>query len=187
MIARLRGVLVESEPTRVVIDCQGIGIELRVPLSTSRQLAVTPGEVVLLVDTYFTRDAVQLYGFAEADERDVFRHLTSVKGIGPRAGLNLLSRLSPSEIMSAIAAGRVDVMKTVPGIGPKKAESIVKKLQEAVPDARPESSMLADAESALVSLGLTHKEARGRLSRVLHSPGIALQELLRLALAQRDE
>lgn len=187
MIARLRGILVETEPTRVVVDCQGIGIELRVPLSTSRRLAEAGGEVVLLVDTYFTRDSVQFFGFLEKGERDTFRHLTSVKGIGPRAGLNLLSRLSPAEIMSAIATGRVEVMRTVPGIGPKKADSIIKKLQEAVPETQPETPLLADAESALISLGLTRKEARGRLGRIQRSPGMVLQELLKLALAQRDE
>ena len=169
------------------MDCQGIGLELRVPLSTSRRLPDAGGEVVLLVHTYFTREGVQLYGFLDRDERDTFHHLTSVKGIGPRAGLNLLSRLSPAEILSAIAAGRVEVMRTVPGIGPKKADSIIKKLQEAVPDAQAETPLLADAESALVSLGLTRKEARGRLDRVQRSPGMVLQELLRLALAQRNE
>lgn len=177
----------ETEPTRVVVDCQGIGFELRVPLSTSRRLAAASGEVVLLVDTYFTREGVQLFGFLDRDERDTFGHLISVKGIGPRAGLNLLSRLSPAEIMSAIATGRVEVMRTVPGIGPKKADSIIKKLQEAVPDTQTETPLLADAESALVSLGLTRKEARGRLGRVQRSAGMALQELLRQALAQRDE
>jgi Holliday junction DNA helicase RuvA len=186
MIARVRGLLVDKEPTKVVVECQGIGLELRVPLSTSSRLPEPGVEVTLSVDTHFTRDGAQLFGFAAPDEREVFRHLTSVKGIGPRAGLNLLSRLSPDEIRAAIAAGRVEVMRSVPGIGPKKADSIIKKLQEVASEVPSGPSVAAEAESALVSLGLTRKEARSRLTRV--PAGLTgLQEVLRRALALRDE
>jgi Holliday junction DNA helicase RuvA len=185
MIASLRGVLREREPTRVVIECQGIGFELKVPLSTSRRLGDSPADVVLLVDTYFTRSGVELYGFLDAEERNAFKLLTSVRGIGPKAGLNLLSRLSPAEIVQAVATGRVDVMKSVPGIGPKKAESIIKKLQQDAPAVLAGTPLLADAESALMSLGLTRREARERLARVELGASMTLQELLRIALAQR--
>ncbi|MBM3330352.1 Holliday junction branch migration protein RuvA [candidate division WOR-3 bacterium] len=185
MLARLRGLLAEKDPTRVVVDCQGIGFGLKVPLSTSRRLADDGGEVTLHVHTHFTREGVELFGFLDKDERTAFQRLMSVSGIGPKAGLNLLSRFAPAEIESIIANGKADVLRTVPGIGPTKADSIIKKLQaEALP---PEggSGLLADAESALVSLGLTHREAKERLRRVGSAESLSLQELLKLALAHR--
>lgn len=185
MLARLRGVLAEKEPTRVVVDCQGIGFSLKVPLSTSRRLAEAGSEVVLRVHTHFTRDGVELFGFLDKDEMTAFQRLTSVSGIGPKAGLNLLSRFAPGEIDSIIATGKAEVLRTVPGIGPTKADNIIKKLQAEAPPPEAGSALLADAESALVSLGLTHREARERLRRAAPAENLSLQELLKLALAQR--
>jgi Holliday junction DNA helicase RuvA len=185
MLARLRGVLVEKEPTRVIVECQGIGFGLKVPLSTSRRLPEAGSEVVLRVHTSFIRDGVELFGFIDKEEMTAFQRLTSVSGIGPRAGLNLLSRFTPSEIDSVIATGKTDILRTVPGIGPTKADSIIKKLQAEAPPPEVGAGLLADAESALVSLGLTRREARDRLRRVGAAENLSLQELLKLALAQR--
>jgi Holliday junction DNA helicase RuvA len=185
LLARLRGLLVEKEPTHVVIDCQGIGLGLKVPLSTSRRLPDAGTETVLRVHTHFTRDGVELFGFMDQHELATFQRLTSVSGIGPKAGLNLLSRFAPEEIDSIIANGRTEVLRTVPGIGPTKADSIIKKLQSEAPPPGVRSELLADAESALVSLGLTRREARERLRRVGAAENLGLQELLKLALAQR--
>lgn len=185
MLARLRGILVEKEPTYVVVDCQGIGLGLKVPLSTSRRLADIGSEVALRVHTHFTRDGVELFGFLDREELLAFRRLTSVSGIGPKAGLNLLSRFAPGEIDSIIATGKADVLRTVPGIGPTKADNIIKKLQAEAPPPDVGSELLTDAESALVSLGLTRREARERLRRVGSAENLGLQELLKLALAQR--
>ena len=185
MIALLRGVLVEKEPTRVVVDCQGIGFGLKVPLSTSRRLAEVGAEVALCVHTHFTRERVELFGFLDKEEMTAFQRLTSVSGIGPKAGLNLLSRFAPEEIDSIIVQGKADVLRSVPGIGPTKADNIIKKLQAEAPAPEAGSGLLADAESALVSLGLTHREARERLRRVGSAGSASLQDLLKLALAQR--
>ncbi len=185
MLARLRGVLVEKDPTRVIVECQGIGFGLKVPLSTSRRLAETGSEVVLRVHTHFTQEGVELFGFIDKEEMTAFQRLTSVSGIGPRAGLNMLSRFTPGEIDSVIATGKADVLRTVPGIGPTKADNIIKKLQAEAPPLDAGSELLADAESALVSLGLTHREARDRLRRVGGAEDMSLQELLKLTLARR--
>ena len=185
MLARLRGVLVEKDPTRIVVECHGIGFSLKVPLSTSRRLADVGAEVVLRVHTHFTRDGVELFGFLDKDEMTAFQRLTSVSGIGPKAGLNLLSRFAPAEIDSIIATGKADVLRTVPGIGPTKADNIIRKLQAEAPPPEVGSELLADAESALVSLGLTHREARDRLRRAGQADNLSLQELLKLVLAQR--
>jgi len=185
MIGALRGTIVEKEPTRIVLDCSGIGFELRVPLSTSRSLPDAGQEARLLVVMRVARSGVDLFGFTDKEERDVFNTLTSVKGIGPRAGLNLLSRFAPQEILDVIAAGRVEVIRSVPGIGPKKADSILKKLQGETPQPSQVQPMLADAAGALVSLGLSRREAQERLSRVDLKPDMSLQDLLKLALALR--
>jgi holliday junction DNA helicase RuvA len=185
LLARLRGTLAEKDPTLVVVDCQGIGFGLRVPLSTSRRLAEVGSEVALHVHTHFTRDGVELFGFLNREEMVAFQRLTSVSGIGPKAGLNLLSRFTTEEIDSVITNGKADVLRTVPGIGPTKADNIIKKLQAEAPSPEAGSELLADAESALVSLGLTHREARERLRRVGSADKLGLQELLKLALAQR--
>ena len=185
MLARLRGVLVEKEPTHVVVDCQGIGFALKVPLSTSRRLAEAGSEVTLRVHSHFTRDGVELFGFVDKEEMTAFQRLTSVSGIGPKAGLNLLSRFAPREIDTIISTGKSEVLRTVPGIGPTKADNIIKKLQAEAPPPEAGSGLLADAESALVSLGLTHREARDRLRRAGAAENLSLQELLKLALAQR--
>ena len=186
MIALVAGRLAEMEPTRLVVDCQGIGFELRVPLSTSNRLGGVGETVSLLVVPRLTRDGMELYGFGEAGERDTFRLLLSVTGIGPKAGLNILSRFSPDEVRELIAAGRADVIRTVPGIGPKRAERVLRELAERTPPPQVETGTLADAESALVSLGLTRREARARLSRVPGAAGLDLAALLKLALQQRD-
>lgn len=182
MISRLRGRVAEKEPTRVVVDCAGVGYELRVPLSTSGRLPEPGAEAEMFVEMSVGRNGIALFGFLSEAEREVFRLLTSVQGIGPRAGLNLLSRLEPNEIKEVIAAGRLEILRSVPGIGPKRADSILKKLQTALPAAPAASPLQADAESALVSLGLTRKEARDRLARVKPVPE-KLADLLRAALA----
>jgi Holliday junction DNA helicase RuvA len=182
VIARVRGRLVESEPTRVVVECGGTGLELRVPLSTSRTLPAVGAEAELLVHTHFTRDGMELFGFADKAERDTFRRVISVRGVGPRAALNLLSRFTPSEVKEAIAAGRMEVIRSVPGIGPKKADAIIAEFREESPAGQPVVPIVADAEAALVSLGLTRREARDRLSRVQIPKDMTLQDLLKLTL-----
>jgi holliday junction DNA helicase RuvA len=185
VIARLCGLLVEKQPTRVVLECRGIGFELRVPLSTSRRLADAGADVTLLVHTHFTREGVEFFGFLDVDERETFRRIITVKGIGPKAGLNLLSRFTPGELAAAIASGKTEVVRSVPGIGPKKAESLVQQLRDAAAPVMADVPMIADAVSALMSLGLTNREARERVARVQVVESMTLQELLRLALAQR--
>ncbi|MEO0079062.1 MAG: Holliday junction branch migration protein RuvA [candidate division WOR-3 bacterium] len=184
MIGRLSGILKEKEPTRVVIDCSGIGFEVHVPLSTSSRLPEPGQETELLIAMDITREGVSLFGFFEEAERRMFRLITSVRGVGPKAALNLLSRLSPDEIGGVIARRDVAVLRTVPGIGPKKIERLLAELEPVTREVSAASSMISDGIAALVSLGLTRKEAVERLGRVKITPGMTLQELLRITLAQ---
>jgi Holliday junction DNA helicase RuvA len=187
VISVLRGTIARRSPTRVILDCGGIGFDIGVPLSTSNRLGAAGSEATLLVVSRFTQTGLEFYGFAEEEERDVFRLLLSVKGIGPKAGLNILSRFSPDEVRQTIAAGRVGVLETVPGIGPKRAARVLKDLAERSAPVDAESPLLADAEKALVSLGLTRREARARLGRLKPGPDTTLPELLRLALREKGQ
>ncbi len=189
MIVRLRGSLLIKEPTRLVVETAGIGFELLVPLSTSQRLPEPGNEVNLFVVTRFTPAGMELFGFFTLKEKEVFELLTSVKGVGPRAALNLLSRFEPEEVRAVITERKEDVLRSVPGIGPKKAAEIIKRAQterEAIPKIKgPLISLLADAVAALVSLGLSRKEAEDRLRRIQFQPGMSLQEVLKAALTKR--
>jgi len=186
MISRLRGILREKEPTQVVIECAGIGFEIRVPLSTSVRLAEPGIETELLIVTEISREGVSLFGFLDESERQMFRLLTAVRGVGPRAGLNLLSRFSPDEIRAVIAQKDVTVLRTVPGIGPKKAQRLLAEMANVAQEVPAPSSMMSDGIRALMSLGLTRREASARLSRLQITPGTTLQELLKQALEQHQ-
>ncbi len=186
MIARLNGSLLLREPTRLIVDAAGIGFELFVPLSTSRVIPEPGTQISLLVVLEISRSGVQLFGFATEKEKDVFQRLRAVPGVGPKAALNLLSRFEPEEILRAIARNDARFLKSAPGIGPKKAESILKKLNSELAEkpAAGVSDLLETAVTALVSLGLSRKEAEQRLKKVKVSSDITIQELLRQALAQ---
>jgi len=182
MIAFLTGIVRVRQPTLVVLDVSGIGFELQVPLSTSRQLGEPESRASLFVQSWFTREGMSLYGFATQDEKDVFNQLTSVQGIGPKAGLNLLSRFEPREIKAIIAEQKIETLETVPGIGPKKAARILGKLRESAPIAVGTEPALEGATSALMSLGLTRRESLARLERIPDRTSLPLNELLQRAL-----
>lgn len=182
MIASLKGTIRVCEPTRVVLETCGIGFELLVPLSTSLALKSLSPDSVVLVQPVFGRNGVTLYGFATPDERDIFNQLIAVPGVGPRAALNLLSRFAPTEIRDIIARQEIEILKTVPGIGPKKATQILERLHQAAQPEVPMLPVLKDAVSALVSLGLTQREAWSRLEQIKDRHTLNLNELLRSAL-----
>jgi Holliday junction DNA helicase RuvA len=186
MIAALRGVLTLRNPIQIVVEVNGIGFELTVPLSTSRSLPEPGAEVRLLVQAVFTREGMFLYGFATAEEKRVFIRLTDIRGIGPKAALNLLSRFSPQEIETILGEQKIETLKTVPGIGPKRAALIMGRLQEAAPAARSTEPVLEHAIHALVSLGLTRAEAGKRLERIANRAELGLTELLARALRHEE-
>jgi Holliday junction DNA helicase RuvA len=187
MIASLSGIIRTKQPTRVMLDVSGIGFELQIPLSTSRKLGEPESPTSLFVQDVFTREGMFLYGFATRDEKDAFNQLTAVKGIGPRAGLNLLSRFEPAEIRAIIADKKIETLETVPGIGPKRAARILGQLQETAPAEVAAEPALESAISALISLGLTRREAVARLEKIPDRAARSLNDLLRLALRAGNE
>jgi Holliday junction DNA helicase RuvA len=199
MIASLSGVLRSRNPTRVVLEAGGIGFDLAVPLSTSKALEAGDAEsTTLLVQTVFTRQGVQLFGFATQDEKDTFNRLTGIKGIGPKAALNLLSRFTPAEIAAILNERKTETLKTVPGIGPKKAEMILGRRpsssgpasaggQAAMGETPAADLQIEQGVTALMSLGLTRAEALRRLELIPNRAELELSELLTRALKQRSD
>jgi holliday junction DNA helicase RuvA len=186
MIAHLNGRLSSKSPTQIVLDVNGIGFEICVPLSTSHRLGDPGTDASVFIQPAFTREGLSFYGFATRDEKDVFNRLTSVKGIGPKAALNLLSRFEPAEINLIIAEKRIATLETVPGIGPKRAASILGRLEDTAQAVTPQDSHIENALSALMSLGLTRREAMSRLDRIPNRSELTLNELLHIALKVAD-
>lgn len=193
MLSWLRGRIVFKQPTLVVLDVNGIGFELKVPLSTSSRLPEKEHIAELFVQLSITRAGIELYGFFTQEELNCFRLITSVKGVGPKAALNLLSRFEPSAVLAAIRSQDRHLLCSVPGIGEKKAAEILKLLVQNTPpeplagEKAYSPEIYQQAISALMSLGLSRKEAQERLLHINYHPAITLPELLKMALARQHK
>lgn len=172
MIAQIRGRLASKEPHRVVVDVNGLGYQLFIPLSTYYQLPEVPAEVFLYTHTHVREDALQLFGFYSRDERALFEILQGVSGIGPRLATNILSGISVDELVPALSEGNLTRLRAVPGVGKKLAERLVVELREKVAGLRlsapaattgaptpVQDRVVEDVVSALVNLGCNRKEA----------------------------
>ena len=197
MIARLAGQVASLEPDRCVVDVGGVGYLVHASTRTLAALPAPPALAQLLVETQLRDDAILLYGFAEAAERDWFRLLTTVQGVGAKVALAVLSTLSPGELAAAIATADRAELTRAPGVGPRLAVRLVSELREraaALPAASPVAASLpapkgaagADALSALVNLGYRRPEAQNALARVADRLGAdaPLNALIRDALKE---
>lgn len=183
MIGYLSGRLLEIQASRVLLEVHGVGYEVHVPLS-SHPLLVGRQEIALYVHTHVREDQISLYGFPTQLERDVFRALLGVAGVGPRTALAVLSGLTPGEVAQAIEAGQWRRLAAVPGIGRRTAERLIVELKGVLP-APPSPVALArqDAVSALVNLGYAPRAAEDAVAAVLREAGeLELPELLPRAL-----
>ena len=164
MIGKLTGTLAERNPPQVVVDCQGVGYEVDVPMSTFYNLPPLGERVTLLTHFVVREDAQILYGFGSAAEREAFRQLIKISGIGPRTALSVLSGLSVAELAQAVTAQEAGRIVKVPGIGKKTAERLLLELKGklgadiALP-AHAATDAQADILQALVALGYSDKEA----------------------------
>lgn len=177
MIAFLRGPVEALEEDRCIIDVGGVGYLVMASTRTLAVLPAAPGVARMLVETQVREDAITLYGFADAAERDWFRLLLTVQGVGAKVALNLLSALSPGELVRAIAAGDRASLTRAAGVGAKLAVRLLSELREkagAMPSGgamlaavAPVGGVEADALSALGNLGYRAGEARPAVERVL--------------------
>lgn len=201
MIGYLRGRRQALKPELLVLDVNGVGYAVRIPLSTYFELdrLDDDAECGLFIHTHVRADAIELFGFWSETERSVFEHCLGVTGIGPRLAQAVLSGGSTSDLLHAIAGGNVAALTRIPGIGRKTAERMVLELKEKsktlladsgdeTPVAPAEDSLDDEQEQAvgaLLNLGYRSSEAQRAVTRVLaENPDIDFQELLRLSLRQ---
>lgn len=163
MISLLRGKIAEKSLGKIVVDIQGVGYGVTVPLSTYYRLPELGSESELKIYTHMKDDGIELFGFLTEDERRIFTSLISVSGVGPRVATNILSSISPTELVSAISSGDL-VKKKIPGIGPKLASRLVTELKDKVARFQPvgegvkTAGILEDVISALLNLGYKKPE-----------------------------
>ena len=166
MIGRLSGTLLEKTPPLVLIDCNGVGYECEVPMSTFYNLPAIGEKVVMLTHFVVREDAQLLYGFGSSQERATFRQLLKVNGIGAKSALSILSGLSIEDLVQAVAMQEPAMLTRVPGIGKKTAERLLLELKDkftiehavAAGSVQPASSA-SDILNALLALGYKDKEA----------------------------
>lgn len=196
MIAHLRGHLVQKYPSSAVIEVNGIGYQVWISLLTFYQLPDPPSEIILYTYTYVREDLLQLFGFLTEKEKAVFQLLIGVSGIGPKLALNILSGISPEELLRCLASADLERLRAIPGVGRKTAERLLLDLREKAhrmvdrlefPFGRSPtvSQVLDDVISALVNLGYKRTEAEKTAERLLQkNPGISLEQALRECLHQ---
>jgi len=192
MIGRLTGVLARKEPPSLLLDVNGVGYELDAPMSTFYDLPATGDRVTLYTHLVVREDAHLLYGFSRESQRQLFRNLLKVNGVGPRVALAVLSGLSEQELITCLAHEDIARLIKVPGIGRKTAERLVIELRDKVDlagapmagAARPASvpaDPVQEAISALIALGYKPVEASRAVSLVPQA-GLRSEDIIRAAL-----
>ena len=186
MIGRLHGKLIEKTPPQVLVDVGGVGYEVDVPMSTFCNLPAEGSEITLLTHFIVREDAQLLYGFATAAERQTFRALIRISGVGPRIALAVLSGMSTQDLADAVEQGNATLLTRVPGIGKKTADRLVLELKGKLagnafaPAGGAASAAQADILSALMALGYSAREAQASV-RALPAE-VTVSEGIRLAL-----
>jgi Holliday junction DNA helicase RuvA len=178
--------LIANNPPRLIIDCHGVGYEVDVPMSTLYQMPSLGQQVTLLTHFVVREDAQQLFGFAVESEREAFRALIKISGVGARTALSLLSGMSVEELSQAITLQESGRLTKVPGIGKKTAERLLLELKGkfgadiGLTGQTPQIDSQLEILQALTSLGYSDKEAQIALKQV--SPGSSVSDGIRLAL-----
>ncbi|NIJ07980.1 Holliday junction DNA helicase RuvA [Sphingomonas vulcanisoli] len=193
MIARLTGTLAEASADALVIDVGGVGYLALASARTLSAIGPVGGQVMLFTEMQVREDAITLFGFGSSGERDWFRLLTSVQGVGGRVALAILSVLAPDELVRAISSGDKAMISRANGVGPKLAQRIAMELKDKAGGivlgpggaaAAPKGSASADAASALANLGFRPAEAATAVALAEEElgAGASLDALVRLAL-----
>jgi len=194
MIAKLTGQLISKAPSNIILDVQGVGYEVLIPLSTYFALPDLHATLSLNILTHVREDAIQLFGFLTVPEKEAFAMLTSISGVGGKLALSVLSTLSVPDLITAIQTDDGDKLASVPGIGKKSASRITLELKDKVSrlDAdsdlptqpAPSDQIQEDAVSALVNLGYRPRDVKDTITKVSrdHSSTLPLDDLIREAL-----
>jgi Holliday junction DNA helicase RuvA len=196
MIASLTGILKSKNPTEVLIDVNGVGYSVTIPLSTYEKLGEVESKVTLLTHLHVREDAMQLFGFASPEERFFFKLLITVNGIGPKIAQGILSGISVADLKQHIAHENISALTAIPGVGRKTAERLIIELRDkigkieasasgSVPMQGEESDLRQEALMALTSLGYNRPIAEKALRQVFtetKGEKLSLQELIKRAL-----
>jgi len=194
MIALIRGHLIQKNPGYVLVETNGIGYQLFVSLTTFYDLPESEQNVVLHAHTHVREDLLQLYGFSTLLEKELFQILIGVSGIGPKLALNILSGITPPELVHSLGSGDMARLISIPGVGRKTAERMILDLREkaqriqsreAFPrtDRRPPDETAEDVVSALVNLGYKKGQAEKAVESILRqTPEITLERALKASL-----
>jgi Holliday junction DNA helicase RuvA len=192
MIGHLRGRILEKHPNQVILEVNGVGYDVNIPVSTFYQLPDPPGEAQLHIHTHVREEALALYGFLTTAEKRVFEKLLSVSGIGPRLAVTILSGLEVAELVPAIRSNDLVKLTHIPGVGRKTAERIVLELRDKLAEVEGERAAAApagfsivqeDALSALLNLGYQRSAAEKAVGRAAEQErGGSFDALLRRAL-----
>lgn len=185
MIGRLSGILLEKNPPQLIVDCNGVGYEVNVPMSTFYNLPGVDEKVVLLTHFVVREDAQILFGFGSTEERHVFKELIKISGIGARTALSILSGMSVADLSQAITLQEAGRLTKVPGIGKKTAERLLLELKGKLgADIGAGGAVASDASSdvlnALLALGYSDKEAVLAMKQV--PAGSSVSDGIKLAL-----
>lgn len=190
MIGMLRGTLLEKRPNQVLLDVGGVGYQVQIPLSTFATLGALHRETTLLIHTHLREDALSLYGFLTAREKQCFELLISATGVGPSLALKILSGMGMDDLVPAIRKADLAQLVRIPGVGKKTAERIVLELRDKlaavdVPGAgKPatRSQLEADVASALVNLGYETRTVESAVEKARGAQGGDFEGMLRAAL-----
>jgi len=192
VIAHISGTLAQKVPGEVVVDVNGIGYQVFIPLNVFYRLPEIGARIALQIHTHVREDALQLFGFQDAAEKQIFLLLTAVSGIGPRLALNILSGIASEDLARALKESDQVRLVAIPGVGKKLAERMIVELKDklmtfssdsaAGKSSYGDSQLMQDAVSALVNLGYRKTEAEDNVRTVLKRGQSSLEEVLKEAL-----
>ena len=192
MIAQISGTLAHKLPGEVIVDVGGVGYQVFIPLNVFYRLPEVGGSVRLYIHTHLREDALQLFGFRVAEEKQVFLLLNGVSGIGPKLAVNILSGIPAEELVEAIKAGNRVRLVSIPGVGKKLAERLIVELRDKFAALEPsassavapnsEAQLIQDAVSALVNLGYKKAEAEKNVREMIANGKQTLEDLIKEVL-----
>lgn len=192
MIAQLNGRLAQKLPGEVIVDVAGVGYQVFIPFNVFYQLPEIGADISLQIHTHLREDALQLFGFRDLGEKQVFLLLTGVTGIGPRLALNILSGIPADELARALKEGDQVKLLSIPGVGKKLAERMIVELKDKFAALAPISTdtakrdygnqLMQDAVSALINLGYKRPEAEKTVREVLRNGDRSLESVLKETL-----
>ena len=191
MIGSLIGLIKEKKPSLLLLEVNGVGYEINVPLSTSFQLPKKCESAYLLTHLIVREDQHTLYGFATEEERNLFRTLIKISGVGAKMALTILSGINVNGFVQSVINEDIDTLVHLPGIGKKTAERLIVEMKDRIdgitdnlessPSTTSETSIAVEARKALVNLGYKNSEAKKILDNI-DTKGLSVEELLRQAL-----